>query len=85
MICRGLQLNWSTVSLWKRRDVEDESRDPQILLIPVDQQNRALEGLGTGQFFDTIFVSIQIDQYSIYHLIHALKTFISEIFVKSLQ
>ena len=25
-------------------------------------------------FFDTIFVSIQIDRYSIYHLIQALKT-----------
>ena len=38
-------------------------------------------------FFDTIFVSIQIDRYSIYHLIHALKTVIViyEIFVKSSQ
>ena len=34
-------------------------------------------------FFDTIFVSIQIDRYLIYHLIHALKTVIYEIFVKS--
>ena len=36
-------------------------------------------------FFDTIFILIQIDQYSIYHLIHALKTVIYEIFVKSSQ
>ena len=39
-------------------------------------------GLGTGQFFfDTIFVSIQIDRYSINHLIHGLRTVIYEIFV----
>ena len=36
-------------------------------------------------FFNRIFVSIQIDRYLIYHLIHALKTVINEIFVKFLQ
>ena len=42
-------------------------------------------GLGTAFFFDTIFVSIHIDRYSIYHLIHAFKTVIYEKFVKSSQ
>ena len=36
-------------------------------------------------FFDKIFVSIQIDRHLIFRMIHALKTVIYELFVKSSQ